>query len=108
MTALDTALDELLGSTGLIDDPSPAVIGRGRTALQAAIPAAGGADRTPTWTRRRLTLTGAAAVAAAAVIAVPVVSLGGDRPTGSADAASLLRAAGHAAGAQPGGWADAP
>lgn len=106
------ALDELLASTGQIGELTPEARRRGREALATAVlnlsDIDGPAPSRPTWTlRRRLTVAGVATAAAVAAIAVPVISVGGDHPSASAEAATVLREAGKAAGAQQGGWPDA-
>ncbi len=105
-------VDQLLADTGHVDDLSPEGWARGRAALDEALNALDGPRirlrlASLGTRRRRLTLAGAVAVAVAAVIAIPVVSLGGNGPSANADAATVLRQAGAAAGAQPGGWPDA-
>lgn len=105
-------VDQLLADTGDVDGLRPEGLARGRDALNHAL---GTIERTGLEPRvarrgnqrRRLTLAGVTAVAAAVVITIPVVSLGDNGPSASADAATVLREAGVAAGAQPGGWPDA-
>ncbi|MGI8879301.1 MAG: CU044_5270 family protein [Jatrophihabitans sp.] len=102
-------LDELLASTREVEGPTPAARQHGRDSLQTAVlnlvgdvrPAPVGSA----WTRRRkLALAGVAVAAAAAVLTVPAIGLGRDHPGSSAEAATVLRSAGKAAGAQQGGW----
>jgi hypothetical protein len=127
------AFDDLLAAAGRVDEVTPEQLRRAsvpvRTALSAGPSAAPITSRRPRGSlRRRLTLTGAAAAVTAGVATVSVVSLGAGQhagsgpgqpgtagpgrpavtgsgqPTGYTTAAMLLRAAGEAAGAQPGGW----
>jgi hypothetical protein len=111
------AFDDLLTAAGQVDDATPEQLRRAsvpvRAALSADPDAAPFTSRRPRASlRRRLTLTGAAAAVTAGAVTVSVLSLGGGRqaasgpgqPTGYTTAATLLRAAGQAAGAQPGGW----
>lgn len=125
------ALDELLSSTGRVDDITPAALHNGRAALDSAIatfsqalspapqPLRRPAQR-PRKSRRGLFIA-ASVAAAAAVIAGTAVSVlsghstesqaAGDGASSNADinltAAIVLRNAGKAAGEQPGGWANA-
>jgi hypothetical protein len=105
------ALEQLLTSTGQIEEPTPTTRQRSREILHTAVLDLGTDAIAPArsaWTRRRsFTLAGVAAAAVAAVIAVPVISVGGGHPSANADASTVLRAAGTAAGTQPGGWPDA-
>lgn len=101
-------LDDLLSAAGHVDDISPQQQQRAFVPVAAALRAR--PDVAPVTGRRRLggvhrrlVLTGVAAAVAAA-IAIPVLSIGGGQP---AAAATLLRTAGNAAGAQQGGWPDA-
>jgi hypothetical protein len=108
---MNNALEELLTSTGQIEDPTPTTRQRARALLHTAIldldTDAIAPARSPWTRRRRFTVAGVAATAVAAVIAVPVISVGGAHPGANAQAATVLREAGTAAGAQPGGWPDA-
>ena len=120
-------LDDLLSAAGRADEITPDAFLRGRASLQAAIggisgagPAAAGTGAAGTGTtgtgtarrrvrrggRSRLALAGAAVAACAATVTIAVlIDAGG--PAVDAQAATLLRAAGNAAGAQDGGWPDA-
>jgi len=114
------AFDDLLTAAGRVDDATPEQLRRASVPVRAALSA--DPDATPFTSRRpsaslrrRLTLTGAAAAVTAGAVTVSVLSLGGGRqaasgpgqPAGYTTAATLLRAAGQAAGAQPGGWPNA-
>jgi hypothetical protein len=122
------AFDDLLTAAGRADDATPEQLRRASVSVHAALSAGPGAapftSRRPHASlRRKLTLTGAAAAVTAGVVTISVVSLGGGQhpaggpghpavtgsgqPAGYTTAATLLRAAGKAAGAQPGGWPDA-
>jgi hypothetical protein len=79
---MNSTLDDLLSAAGRVDEITPGGL------------------------RRGLALTGVAAAACATAIIVPVFA-GAGQPGTEASAATLLRAAGSAAGAQPGGWPDA-
>jgi hypothetical protein len=109
---MNSTLDDLLSAAGRVDEITPGGLGRGRASLATAIAAPGtGGQAAPRWParpglRRGLALTGVAAAACAAAIIVPVFA-GQGRPGTEASAATLLLAAGSAAGAQPGGWPDA-
>jgi len=127
-------LDELLSTTGQVDDVTPERLRQGRAALDTAVTAARNAQsavqppqplRRPgrpgrSGTRGRLLAaraTAAAAIVAGTTVAVLASHSGGSQvgPSTSAapgsgaglTAAVLLRAAGQAAGAQPGGWPNA-
>lgn len=97
-------LDDLLQQTSYAPDPDQATLRAGRARVQVAI------DNAPVdlASRRRLRrfLAPIVAVAAAAVVIVPVISLDGRAP--DASAAAILRQAGQAAGDRPDGWANAP
>lgn len=106
------ALDDLLSVAGHVDDISPRQRERAFARVDDAVrtrtaiaPATG--KRRRGGVRRRLVLAGVAATAAAAIIAIPVLSIGNGQPAAGAAAATLLRAAGKAAGAQDGGWPNA-
>jgi hypothetical protein len=128
--------DDLLTAAGRVDDVTPEQLRRASVPVRAAVSADPGAapftSRRPRGSLRRgLTLTGVAAAVTAGAVAVTVLSLGGGqhpasgpaqagssgpgRPTVTGPgqpaeyvtAATLLRAAGDAAGAQPGGWPNA-
>jgi hypothetical protein len=114
------AFDDLLTAAGQVDDATPEQLHRAAAPVRAAVSAGLGAapftSRRPhASVRLKLTLTGAAAAVTAGAVAGTVLSLGGGQhpasgagqPTGYTTAATLLRAAGKAAGAQPGGWPDA-
>jgi hypothetical protein len=130
------AFDDLLTAAGRVDDATPEQLRRASVSVRAALSAGPGATpftsrRPHASLRRKLTLTGAAAAVTAGVVTISVVSLGGGQhpaggpgqagsarpsrptvtgpgqPTEYVTAATLLRAAGKAAGAQPGGWPDA-
>lgn len=102
-------LDTLLRETAVVAEPTPAVLLTGRLALDGASTAgrrrviAIGRGRS----RRTRRLAISAVAVAAAVAALLVVPTVGDRSGASAQAAQVLRQAGSAAGAQPGGWPDA-
>jgi hypothetical protein len=127
------AFDDLLTAAGRVDDATPEQLRRASGSVHAALSAGPGAvpftSRRPRASlRRKLTLTGAAAAVTAGVVTLSVVSLGAGQhpasgpgqagsagpsrpavtgsgqPTEYTTAAMLLRAAGTAAGAQPGGW----
>ena len=115
-------LDDLLSAAGRADEMTPDAFLRGRASLQAAVGGIGtvGPLTASTGTagtgaargrarhggRSRLALAGAAVAACAATVTVAVlIDAGG--PAVDAQAATLLRAAGNAAGAQQGGWPDA-
>ena len=120
-------LDDLLSAAGRADEITPDAFLRGRATLQASVDgirAAGPVTTSPLTAgtrvagtgaarrrarhggRRRLALAGAAAAACAATVTVAVlIDAGG--PAVDAQAATLLRAAGNAAGTQQGGWPDA-
>jgi len=105
-------LEMLLDDTGRVDELDAAGLARGRAAVHRAVidPSAATSPvrvTRPSTRRRRLVLTGVAAATVAVAVAVPVVSFGGNGPAMDAAAATLLRHAGAAAGAQPGGWPDA-
>ncbi len=99
-----TAIDHLLAETGRVDDPSDQSIARGRAVLDHAL---SDLPTNASTGHRRPILIGVAATAAAVVI-IPVVSVGGGHAGVDARAATVLHQAGRAAAAQPGGWADAP
>jgi hypothetical protein len=107
-------LDDLLADTGRVNDLDAEAFQGARASLNEAVstPVSSAVSATPgraSWGRHRtLVLAGGTAAAVAALITVPVVGIGGSGPHGRADAAPLLREAGRAAGAQPGGWPDAP
>jgi hypothetical protein len=115
------AFDDLLTAAGRVDDATPEQLRRASVPVRAALSADPDATpftsrRAPASLRRRLTLTGAAAAVTAGAVTVSVLSLGGGsrqaasgpgQPAGYTTAATLLRAAGQAAGAQPGGWPNA-
>jgi hypothetical protein len=101
-------LDDLLSAAGHVQDISPHQQQRAFVPVCATLrtrpdvaPVTG--RRRLGGANRRLVLTGVAAAVAAA-ITIPVVSVGNGQ---SAAAATLLRAAGNAAGAQQGGWPNA-
>lgn len=125
--------DDLLTAAGRVDDATPDQLGRAAVPVRAAVSADPGTasftGRRPHGSLRRgLTLTGAVAAVAAGAVAATVLSLGGGQhpasgpgqagsagpsrpavtgpgqPAEYVTAATLLRAAGDAAGAQPGGW----
>jgi hypothetical protein len=129
------AIDDLLAAAGRVEDATPEQLRYGAVSVRAAVsadPSAIPFTRRPRGRlHRRLTLTGVAAAAAAGAVTVSVLSLGPGhqtasgpgqpagtgsgqpgvaspgQPGGYTTAATLLRAAGAAAGAQPGGWPDA-
>ena len=112
-----TPLDDLLSAAGRVDEITQGQLQRGRAALDAAIAVAGTAGPaaaqpsrpsrpSPYGLRRRFALAGTAVAACAAAGAVALlIDAGG--PAVDAQAATLLRNAGNAAGAQQGGWPDA-
>lgn len=129
-------LDELLSTTGRVDDITPAGLRHARAALDSAIVGAHSAQSStnqaqaphrqgrPQRGSKRGVIVAACAAAAAAVVAGTTVSVlsshsGGSQassstPAGAKTAAGtdvtaavLLRAAGKAAGAQKGGWPNA-
>jgi hypothetical protein len=128
-------LDDLLAATGRVDDITPEQLRRAAGPVRYAVDADPGithfrSGRPPRGLGRRLALTGAAASVTAGIVTVSVLASGAGRHaatgpthpvvtvTGSASssatskptlyttAATLLRAAGNAAGAQQGGWPD--
>lgn len=104
-------LDELLRTSASVPDPAPRVLRAGHAALDAEILAARTRiDAARSARRRRTRRVGITALTATAAAAALVIapSLGlGSGPTATAQAAEVLREAGAAAGAQPGGWPDA-
>ena len=126
------AFNDLLTEAGRVDDATPEQLRRASASVRAAVSAGPGAapftsPRPRPSLGRKLALTGAAAAVTAGVVTVSVLSLDGQhpaseagqpgssgpgrpavtgsgQPTGYTTAATLLRAAGDAAGAQPGGW----
>jgi hypothetical protein len=104
-----TILDDLLTAAGRVDDPQPETLDSARRSVHLAAAALADATTraTPPRHRRRLVLATAVAAGAAAVIAIPVVTLAGHGPSTNAQAATVLRLAGSAAGNQEGGWPDA-
>jgi hypothetical protein len=98
-------LDHLLSDTAPVADPTPAALAAGRAALEGTFDELAQRRRKRV---RRSTLAGLVATAAAAAVILPSISVTGAKPAATASAASVvLRQAGSAAGAQPGGWADA-
>lgn len=120
-----TALDDLLSTAGRVDEITPGQLHRGRAALDSAIamavsavpvaaePSRGAQPSRPSrrtrparyGPRRKFALAGSAVAACAAVGAVALI-LDAGGPAVDAQAATLLRIAGTAAGAQQGGWPD--
>jgi hypothetical protein len=105
-------LDELLTDTAIVDDLAPATACDGRALLDAAVAQQAQSARASLLgsrgtRRRRLRIATVMSAAAAAVVITPIVALGNGQPSASASAATLLREAGRAAAAQPGGWPDA-
>ena len=112
-------LDDLLSKAGRVDQITPDAFLRGRASLQAAIGAASPVPGDPVpmgpfgarrqarrGARRKLALACTAVAACVAAVSVAVlIDAGG--PAVDAQAATLLRDAGTAAGAQHGGWPDA-
>jgi hypothetical protein len=107
-----STLDDLLSAAGRVDEITSGGLRRGRGSLEAAIaaPRTRGAAAPRRAARlgplRAIALTGAVAAACAAAITIPAFT-GGGHSGADASAATLLRAAGSAAGSQPGGWPDA-
>lgn len=103
------ALDHLLDDFGRIDDFTAEQLDKaGKIVFDAAVARSNALSTRTAPRRRKLILAGAvAAIAAAAVTVIPTVGLGGHKPSAEAEAATVLRAAGTAAGNEPGGWPDA-
>ncbi len=115
-----TPLDDLLSAAGRVDEITPGQWQRGRAALDSAIAMADSAvpvaaqpsrharaSRPARYgLRRKFALAGTAVAACAAVGAVALI-LDAGGPAVDAQAATLLRNAGTAAGAQQGGWPNA-
>ena len=121
-----TPLDDLLSAAVRVDEITPGQLQRGRAALDQTIAIADSAvpaPAQPSWgaqpsrsprssrsarygLRRKFALAGTAVAACAAVGAVALV-LDAGGPAVDAQAATLLRNAGTAAGAQQGGWPNA-
>lgn len=105
-------LDTLLQDTASVPDPTPRALTAGRLALDTAATSGrrqvAAIGRAHNRRRRRVLLTGLVASAASVVLVIgPTIGLGGSHPVARAGAAQVLRQAGAAAGAQPGGWPDA-
>jgi hypothetical protein len=94
-------LDTLLRDTSDIPDPTLLVLARNKAKLTTEV------RRTGERSRRPLAAALVAAAAAVALIVGPTISVGGNQPRGSAEAAVVLMAAADAAGEQPGSWRDA-
>jgi hypothetical protein len=100
-------LDTLLHETGVIADPPPDALAAARTRLDAEMTSA--SARSSRGRSRAVAVVAVAAAAATiALLVAPTLDVGRGEPAATAQAAQVLRRAGAAAGAQPGGWPDAP
>jgi hypothetical protein len=127
-----TSLDDLLSAAGRVDEITPGQLQRGRAALDPAIAMADSAVpvasrpsqparpsrlarpsrparplRPARYGRRRKFALAGTAVAACAAVGVVALVIDAGGPAVDARAATVLRNAGTAAGAQQGGWPDA-